>query len=70
MKYTDLSSEEFQNNIIEPIADRLIYLAHGNADFKCSDCIRTIEVLKDILCALDNEFAKPVIEEVNGILEG
>lgn len=70
MKYTDLDPEEFQNNIIEPIADRLICLAYGNADFKCSDCIRTIEVLKDVLCVLDSEFAKPVIEEVNEILEG
>lgn len=70
MKYTELSSGEFQNNIIEQIADRLICLAHGNADFKCSDCLRTIEVLKDVLRVLDSEFAKPVIEEVNEILEG
>lgn len=69
MKYTDLSPEEFQDSIIEPIADRLICLAHGNADFQCSDCLETIEVLEGVLRILDGEFAETVFEEVNEILE-
>lgn len=70
MKYTDLSPEEFESNVTEVIADRLICIAHGNSDFVCSDCLRTIRCLSDVLQILDSEFAKPVIEEVNEILEG
>lgn len=55
-------------SVAEPLSEIMISIANGNSDFVCSDCLRTIDVLKDVLRVLNSDFAKPVIEEVNEIL--
>lgn len=69
MKYTDLTPEEVRLNIIEPLADAVICIAHANSDFICTECLRTLEQLKNVLGCLDGEVAAETIAEANSIME-
>lgn len=69
MKYTDLSPDEIRLNIIEPLADAMICMAHANDIFVCSKCLETLAKIQDILGCLDSEVAEETIAEVNAIME-
>lgn len=68
MKYTDLSPDEIRLNIIEPLANTIISIAHANSDFVCTECLRTLERLEDVLGCLDDEVASETVAEADDIL--
>lgn len=68
MNYKDFTPEEIRENIIEPIADLMISLAHANSDFICTECLSTLDKLESILWCLDSEVGKDTITEVNEIM--
>lgn len=69
MKYADLTPDEIRLNIIEPLADTMICIAHANDVFVCSECLDTLAKIQDILGCLDSAVAKKTIAEVNAIME-
>ena len=68
MNYKDLSQAEFEDNIINEIADLCINIAWANTNFVCDECMRTLEKLKVILGCLDDEIYEETINEVDNIL--
>lgn len=69
MTYKDLSDEEFTINVTEQIAKILISIAWSNSNFVCSECLKTIEKLEEVLDCLDGAVADEVMAEVKDILE-
>lgn len=61
--------DEIRLNIIEPLADTIISIAHANSDFVCTDCLGTLSKLKNILGYLDGKVWAEVVDQVDEIVE-
>lgn len=69
MTYKDLTSDEFDENITEVLADACIDIAHENSDFICEQCLYTLRRILSVLAVLDGKVCQETRQEVNEILE-
>lgn len=63
------NNKEFESNVTERIAEIAISLAWRNSNFVCSECLRTMKNLIEILGYLDTVTAAEVITEIAEILD-
>lgn len=50
-----MNAQELLEKVIDPLHNTIMRIAHGNADFVCSDCMHTIIELLSILRSLNHE---------------
>ncbi len=69
MTYKDLTPEEFNDNVIETLADTCVDIAWANSNFICQQCLSTLRQIISVLGVLDGEICEATRQEVNEILE-